>query len=122
MIKNILLICFAILTLGCSTNTPKYAKISSSEKIKIYYIHREGCPACIYMDNILSTQEIKSIIDSRFTLIDVDINAQEILPKSTMITGTTPTFYYLNSKNQEVAEPNHTLELDRFKQKLNSIR
>ena len=122
MLKKLL---FAILTffvIGCTNSSMVKQEPKVSEDVTIYYIHRDGCPACIYMDNILKNQEVKSIIDSKFKLVTVDINNQDILPKSSMITGTTPTFYYLDSNNKEVAKSNHTLELEKFKAKLNSIK
>jgi len=122
MFKNILIALFALLIVaGCQTPTkPTFAK---GDKIKIYYVHRDGCPACSYMDEVLKDKEIQSIIKANFNLITVDYRAQNsTLPKKSMITFKTPTLYFLDSSNKEIRSPIHALDKIEFKKLLNSLK
>jgi len=124
MIKNFTLAIIAFFLLGCSNISnikPQFAN-TTNKKIKIYYVHRDGCPACSYMDSVLKNQEIKTIINRDFKLITVDYREQSSkLPKKSMITFKTPTLYFLDSNNKEVSKPVHALSVEDFKKKLKSI-
>ncbi len=123
MLKKILLVVFAFLAFGCTNSSNINKKIvSKDEPITIYFVHRKGCPACEYMDRVLNTPEVKSALSKGYRVVVVDINEQDKLPNSSMITGVTPTFYFVNSKGKEVAKPAHTLTVNEFLAKLKEVK
>ena len=123
MVKKIVLMIFAFFIVGCTnSNNIKKESISNDDKITIYFVHRDGCPACIYMDKVLETPEVKSALSKGYRVVVVDINHQDRLPKRSMITGVTPTFYFVDSNGYEVAKPAHTLTVNEFLAKLKEIK
>ena len=123
MLRNILLIIFTFLVLGCTNSSDiKKDTVTKNEPITIYFVHRNDCPACIYMDKVLKTPEVKSALNKGYKVVVVDINHQDLLPKRSMITGVTPTFYFVNGKGKEVAKPAHTMTVKEFLAKLKEVR
>jgi hypothetical protein len=122
MLKRVILALVSFLLIACSNNSNIAKNSLNNQKIKIYYIHRDNCPACAYMDRVLQNSEVKSIINRDFKVIVVDINHQDMLPDSSMITGVTPTFYYLNNNNKQIAKPSHTLTVKELINKLNEVK
>ncbi len=94
MSKLIFIIIFIISINGCSNKKAK-PNISSNKKIDIYYIHRNSCQACIYMDNILKSKEIKNLIDKKYNFKVIDYYKQDITNLPT--THKTPTFYFVKN-------------------------
>jgi hypothetical protein len=122
MLKRVsLALLLAIFFISCTNTTTPTPKQIQNSKTTIYYIHRKGCPACIYMDNILKQNDIKAIINKDFNLITVDYRDQSILPKKSMITFKTPTLYFLKGK-KEIHSPIHALEAEKFKALLKSLK
>ena len=123
MLKSIILTITLFLT-GCSNKT-ELSKIQYSEqtenKTVIYYIHRDGCPACNYMDEVFKNRDIKNIINKKFKLVKIDFKDQTSLPDSSMITNKTPTLYFVKN-NKQIHKPIHALSVDKFKNILESLR
>jgi len=122
MIKNILVLIFAIFLMGCS-NSAALAKKSSKieKKTTIYYIHRSGCPACSYMDEVLKQKEIKQTLQNSFKLVTLDFTNQTALPDSSMVTNKTPTLYFVKDGKQ-IHKPINAVNANRFKEILEELR
>jgi len=122
VLKKTLLIIFSFLLLNCSnSSTPKVKRVGDKD-IKIYYIHRDHCPGCEYMDAVFKTKEIQNILKNGYKLIVVDVNNQEALPSNLLKTRTTPTLYFVDNSNHKIAKEEHVLSPEQLKQKLLEIR
>jgi len=107
---------------GCNTtHSPKLKGVANKE-VTIYYIHREHCPGCEYMDRVLQTPEIKALLKNGYKLVVLDVNNQKSLPANLEQTRTTPTFYFIDSANRKVAQDEHILNPEQFKKKLLEIK
>jgi len=113
---RLLLIFGAIFFIGCLRDSMQVKKEKLSTKPYLYYIHRKGCPACVYMDRVLSLQDIKNIVNKNYKLVTVDVYNQENLPLKSMFTNKTPTFYIL--KNKKIVDKFNALEPSNFKKRL----
>ncbi len=122
MIQKLLLTMTALIITACSSNTNVKPKGINSKEIIIYYIHREHCPGCEYMDEVLKDKEIQKLLSNGYRLIVLDVNNQESLPANLEKTRTTPTFYFVDNSNRKVAKDEHVLNPQQFKQKLLGIK
>ena len=120
--KRFIVLALAIFIVGCSNSAGvKRDSFAKDDRVTIYYVHRDDCPACAYMDRVIQRKDIKSILKKDFKLIKVDFKDQKILPDSSMVTNKTPTLYFIKD-NKQVREPIHALNPDAFKKILNSLK
>jgi hypothetical protein len=113
-------IAVATFFISCANQQSTLPKVPNNNKTTIYYVHRNDCPACVYMDSVLKQNSIKDIISKKFNLVRVDYKDQSILPKKSMITFKTPTLYFLKG-NKEIHKPIHALNPKRFKELLQNL-
>ena len=121
MFQKILLVILSFMLFSC-TNGARPKADGANRDITIYYIHRDHCEGCSYMDKIIKDKEIEALLSSGFKLVVVDVNNQEKLPSNLAQTRTTPTFYFVDSSNRKVAKDEHVLNQEQFKQKLLELK
>ena len=74
-----------------------------SHKALLVFMSQEGCHACEFMeDKVLFTKEVENFIDANFIAVHLDIHDNDA-PKKLQI-GMTPTFYFLNTKEEPIHE------------------
>ena len=122
MIQKLFFSLLIIFFTACNNSSSIYPKGVNKKVVTIYYIHREHCPGCEYMDEVLKNKEIKAILKNGYRVIVLDVNEQDALPTSLEKTRTTPTFYFVDSSNRKIAKDEHVLTPKQFKQKLLEIK
>jgi thioredoxin-related protein len=91
---------------------------SAATKIDLWFIHRNGCPACAQMEAKLKTPQIAAILKRSFHIHRVERSEQNKLPKLYMHTHTFPTLYFLDAKGEEVVDRLHNVSLRELKRVL----
>ena len=96
----------AILTLSSS-----YA----NSKIKLYFVHKIGCPACAQTAKNMKRADIASLIAKNFDLIKIESSQKDRLPKIWMYAYRYPTLIFADKHNQKIIDSIHNLSADQLK-------
>ena len=91
---------------------------SAASRIDLWFIHRNGCPACAQMEAKMKQPAIAAILKRSFRIHRVERSEQNKLPKLYMHTHTFPTLYFLDAKGEEIVDPIHNVPLREFKRVL----
>jgi len=98
-----------------SVSTANKVKATPSRKIQLYFVYREGCPACEQLTGVMHRADIAAILDRDFEITRVNIRDKDALPKIWMRPFRTPTVYFLNKKQEELISSIHNMSARRFK-------
>lgn len=98
-----------------SISTANKVKPSPSNKIPLYFVYREGCPACEQLTEVMHRADIRAILERDFEVVRVNIRDKYALPKVWMRPFRTPTVYFLNKKQEELISSIHNMSARRFK-------
>ncbi len=101
-----------------SVGTAKKDEALKSNKIQLYFVYREKCPACEQLKEIMRRDDIEKILEKDFEVIRIHIRDKYTLPKAWMRPFRTPTVYFLSSKQEELIPSIHNMNARRFKDKL----
>ena len=83
---------------GCAnSNNIEVSQSLPKNKVILYIIKRDGCPACEYQKRVLRVKEVKELLDNYCKVFYIDVNEQEKLPKEWMHTNKTPTVHFVDS-------------------------
>ena len=114
MIKKLFtLFAISLMVIGCATSMPN-PKNLPKDKVIIYDIVRDGCPACEYQKRVLKVKEVKEALDKYCILIKVPINEQNRLPREWMITNITPTVHFVDSNFNKLIPSIHSVQPYQF--------
>jgi len=91
---------------------------SAATKIDLWFIHRNGCPACAQMEAKMKQPAIAVILKRSFRIHRVERSEQDKLPKLYMHSHTFPTLFFLDPKGEEVVDRIHNVPLREFKRVL----
>jgi thioredoxin-related protein len=97
-----------------SISTKPEASITNSKKIQLYFVYKEGCPACEQMKQLMRRDDIETILDRDFEITRVNIRDKDALPKVWMRPFRAPTFYFLDQKQEELISSIHNMSAERF--------
>ena len=89
-----------------------------NNKVVMYIIKRDGCPACIYQQKIIKLPDINNIIKSSFKIVYIDFYNQDKLPYLWMHTKSTPTVHFLDKKGNKLIDSINSVNKNTFKAKL----
>lgn len=79
------------------------AESQKTGKMLIVELVMEFCSFCEKMDKyVLSSADVKQVLNEHYVLIKLDINKDEIPEKFT--SRLTPTFYFLNQKGDKIIQ------------------
>lgn len=98
-----------------SVSTANKVKATPSSKIQLYFVYREGCPACEQLTQVMHRGDITAILDRDFEITRVHIRDKDALPKVWMRPFRTPTVYFLDKKQEELISSIHNMSARRFK-------
>jgi len=83
---------------GCAnSNSIETPQELPKNKVILYIIKRDGCPACEYQKRVLKVKEVKELLDNYCKVVYIDVNEQEKLPREWMHTNKTPTVHFVDS-------------------------
>ncbi len=83
---------------GCAnSNSIETPQELPKNKVILYIIKRDGCPACEYQKRVLKVKEVKELLDNYCKVVYINVNGQEKLPKEWMHTNKTPTVHFVDS-------------------------
>ena len=99
------------------SSRPEAAK-NTSRKIQLYFVYRDGCPACEQMKQLMRRDDIEAILEKDFEITRVNIRDKEALPKVWMRPMRSPTLYFLDQKQEELISSIHNMSAHRFKETL----
>ncbi len=99
------------------SSRPEASK-SVSHKIQLYFVYKDGCPACEQMKQTMRRDDIEAILDRDFEITRVNIRDKAALPKVWMRPMRSPTLYFLNQKQEELISSIHNMSVRRFKETL----
>ncbi len=91
---------------------------SISKKIQLYFVYKDGCPACEQMKQTMRRDDIEVILDRDFEVTRVNIRDKAALPKVWMRPMRSPTLYFLDQKQEELISSIHNMSAHRFKETL----
>jgi len=94
------------------------ASKSISNKIQLYFVYKDGCPACEQMKQTMRRNDIEAILDRDFEITRVNIRDKAALPKVWMRPMRSPTLYFLDQKQEELISSIHNMSARRFKETL----
>lgn len=100
------------------SSIPKRVANVSSNKIKMYFVYKDGCPACDFMKKAMRRDDIEAILDKDFEIIRVNIRDKYMLPKAWMRPFRSPTIYFMDKNQEELISSIHGMSARRFKQTL----
>ncbi len=119
MFKKILMpILISLIAIGCATSTPNLKNLPK-DKVIIYDIVRDGCPACEYQKRVLKVKEVKEALDKYCILIKIPVNEQDKLPKEWMVTNITPTVHFVDSNFNRLIPSIHSVQPYQFLDAIN---
>ena len=98
-----------------SISTKPETAITNSKKIQLYFVYKEGCPACDQMKQHMRRDDIEAILDKDFEVTRVNIRDKGALPKVWMRPFRAPTLYFLDQKQEELISSIHNISARRFK-------
>ncbi len=75
------------------------------QKIHMIIITQPGCHPCERIEEYLGYKKFKELTDKHFTITKLDISEIDKLPKGLEEPYGTPTIYFLNSSDKQIAEP-----------------
>ncbi len=92
------LISIFFITSCSNSNNIKINENLPKDKVIIYIIKRDGCPACEYQKRVLRVKEVKELLDKYCKVIKVDVRNQDSLPREWMKSYKTPTVHFVDYK------------------------
>ncbi len=102
MLKKLILILSLLTTTASATPHPK---------IDLWFIYRDGCPACAQMEAKLRQPTIVAILKRAYRIHRVERMKQDKLPKLSMHTHTFPTLIFLDAKDEELVDRVHNVSI-----------
>lgn len=102
------------------SNIEPKTDIVTSQKIDIYAVYQDGCPACTMMKTSMRDPRVQSLLSSEFTVHTYDIRDKESLPKVWMRPVYTPTLYFLDRNQKELISSINAQTADQLLLTLNS--
>ena len=100
MLKKFILTVLLLLTTASAAPHPK---------IDLWFIYRNGCPACMQMEAKLRQPNIVAILKRSYRIHRVERSNQDTLPKLFMHTHTFPTLYFLDAQGEAIVDPIHNV-------------
>ena len=100
MFRNMILATFLIITTASAATHPK---------IDLWFIYRNGCPACTQMEAKLRQPDVATILKRSYRIHRVERAHQRDLPKLSMHTHTFPTLYFLDTQGEAIVDPIHNV-------------
>ena len=87
------------------------ASAAPHPKIDLWFIYRNGCPACAQMEAKLRQPTITTILQRSYHIHRVERMEQDTLPKLSMHTHTFPTLIFLDPKGEEIVDRIHNVSV-----------
>ena len=87
-------------------------------KIDLWFIYRNGCPACAQMEAKLRQPTIAAILKRSYRFHRVERMEQDKLPKLSMHTHTFPTLIFLDAKGEEIVDRIHNVSVKELRRVL----
>jgi len=75
---------------------------ASHHQIDLWFIYRNGCPACMQMEAKLRQPKIVAILKRSYRIHRVERSEQDTLPKLSMHTHTFPTLIFVDAHDKEI--------------------
>ena len=95
-----------ILTLSLLVTTVSAAP---HPKIDLWFIYRNGCPACAQMEAKLRQPNIAAILKRSYRIHRVERSEQDTLPKLSMHTHMFPTLIFLDPTSKKIIKRIHNV-------------
>ncbi len=109
MFKNMILATFFIITTASAAPHPK---------IDLWFIYRNGCPACAQMEAKLRQPAIAAILQRSYRIHRIERMEQDKLPKLSMHTHRFPTLIFLDPKGGEIVDRIHNVSVQELRRVL----
>lgn len=98
-----------------------YLNAKDSKKNIMVMLSRESCPGCEYMkDVVFENTKIKEDLKDSFESVYIDIN-KDFVPENLSYFGT-PTFYFLDSKENILQRINGSQNINKFFSSMQEIK